>query len=144
MPRFVILRHDCPPDFPRPTHWDLMLQDGDSLRTWALPREPADGVSMSAEALAEHRLAYLEYDGPLTQNRGTVARFDGGFFHLEQDSDAEIVVRLEGARLVGRATLVRLAPAPEGGARQGRESQCWKFSFSAVRPATSGAGGDVS
>jgi DNA polymerase Ligase (LigD) len=138
MPRYVMLRHDCPPGYPRPTHWDLMLQRGDSLRTWALPSEPADGASMTAEMLAEHRLAYLDYEGPLTHDRGAVSRFDAGSYKTERESEAELVVRLEGARLVGRATLVRL-DAPRPGA-----PQCWSFAFSADRPATSGTSGDNS
>ena len=35
MPRYVILQHDTPPGYPRPLHWDLMLEQGRTLRTWA-------------------------------------------------------------------------------------------------------------
>jgi len=138
MPRFVILRHDCPPGYQRPTHWDLMLECGDALRSWALPIEPSAGASMTAEALADHRLAYLDYEGPLTHDRGAVARIDAGNYQIERESDAEIVLRLEGTRLVGRAMLVRL-DVP-----QSRAPQCWRFSFSAERSATRGASGEGS
>ena len=81
MPRFVLLRHDCPPDYERPSHWDLMLESDGVLRTWrlaALPQTPPD--SMEAEELADHRLAYLEYEGPVGGERGTVSRVDAGTF----------------------------------------------------------------
>ena len=48
MPRFVILLHECPLDFERPTHFDLMLEDGDTLRTWALESEPRAGEAIAA------------------------------------------------------------------------------------------------
>ena len=32
MPRFVLLLHHCPADRPRATHFDLMLEAGDTLR----------------------------------------------------------------------------------------------------------------
>jgi hypothetical protein len=53
MPRFVILRHDSP----RGVHYDLMLEDGDVLKTWALPQPPEAGVEMVCDALPDHRLA---------------------------------------------------------------------------------------
>jgi len=139
MPRFVILRHECPPGSPRPTHWDFMLQCGEVLRTWALPVEPTAGATMTAAALPDHRLDYLDYEGPLTHDRGTVARVDAGSYEIERESDAELVVRLDGAKLVGRATLVRQPILPSDGA-----AQCWTVSFSIERSATSGMRGVAS
>ena len=66
MPRFVVLYHETPPDHDRPPHFDLMLETGQVLRTFALPRWPAAGEVTAAEALADHRLAYLDYEGPIT------------------------------------------------------------------------------
>ena len=92
MPRFVILRHDSP----RGEHFDFMLEAGDVLKTWALPRPPEIGVEMDCEALADHRLAYLDYEGPISGQRGSVTRWDCGTYTLERQSDAEWTVNLVG------------------------------------------------
>lgn len=97
--RFVILFHETPPNFPRPAHWDLMLETGRGLRTWALGREPAIGSIVPAESLPDHRLEYLDYEGPISRGRGTVKRWDAGLFEiLEQTADAWRV-RLHGRHL---------------------------------------------
>ncbi|MFO1094461.1 MAG: DNA polymerase ligase N-terminal domain-containing protein [Planctomycetaceae bacterium] len=75
MPRYVILTHDHP--FP---HWDLMLESGGVLRTWRLLNEPATGRRVPAERLADHRLKYLDYEGPVSGGRGIVARWDYGTY----------------------------------------------------------------
>src|SRR5882724_3306447 len=67
MPRFVILRHETPPGFARPAHWDFMLECGGVLRTWEM---------------ADHRLAYLEYEGEVPGGRGTVSRWDEGRYEI--------------------------------------------------------------
>ena len=71
--RFVILEHDHP--F---LHWDLLLEDGDVLKSWRLLQAPETGVSVPAEHLPDHRLMYLDYEGPVSGNRGTVTRVAGG------------------------------------------------------------------
>jgi len=110
MPRFVLLYHDCPPEFGRPSHWDLMLEHGQALRTWAIYQLPcdwdsaraltallypacsklADGNEVAAEELPDHRLAYLEIEGPLTGNRGAVCRVAAGEYEPRDcGTDAE-------------------------------------------------------
>ncbi len=122
MPRYVILLHEMPPGGERPTHWDLMLELGGSLRTWALAAEPALETTCDAQQLADHRLAYLDYEGPVSGDRGSVTRWDAGRYHVESESDEELAVTLRGGRLVARATLLR------------RESDdyFWRVSFSAA------------
>src|ERR1700755_874015 len=75
MPRFAILEHDHPL-----LHWDFLLETGDVLRTWRLQAPPPPGCRLSAEPLAPHRKLYLDYEGPVSGNRGQVKRFDGGTF----------------------------------------------------------------
>ncbi|TWT37889.1 hypothetical protein KOR34_28550 [Posidoniimonas corsicana] len=86
MPRYVLLRHECPPDYRVGSHWDLMLEHESVLLTWSLSTLPAiwggaEGVhEVAAEKLADHRLAYLDYEGPVSGNRGTVKRVVCGAF----------------------------------------------------------------
>ena len=101
MPRFVILEHDSP--F---LHWDLMLETGDVLRTWRLLAEPNSGAEIVAEPLADHRAAYLDYEGPVTGNRGTVKRWDAGEYELTENSLRRISFQLNGRKFTGTAVLV--------------------------------------
>jgi hypothetical protein len=60
-----------------------------------------------AEELGDHRLAYLEYEGPLSGDRGRVRRYDAGEFEWESEEAEWVVVRLEGRRCCDRAVLRR-------------------------------------
>src|ERR1051326_686453 len=100
MPRFVILEHDHPH-----RHWDFMLESGEVLRTWRLENVPEVDHVIRAEPLGDHRLAYLDYEGPVSGNRGTVKRWDFGSFTWTMDQAVEIAVELNGARVKGTMTL---------------------------------------
>ena len=102
MPRFVVLEHDHPH-----LHWDLMLEAGEKLRTWRLAAPPDPGRTLPAEPLGEHRRAYLDYEGPVSGNRGFVRRWDAGELDWLEDRPAEVRVLLRGQRCGGPATLVR-------------------------------------
>jgi hypothetical protein len=102
MPRFVILEHDHP--F---LHWDLMLETGDVLRAWRLLEQPAVGRTIQAEALGDHRLLYLDYEGPVSGNRGSVHRWDAGTFTWELDTPERVTVWLAGNRCRGLGILER-------------------------------------
>ena len=130
MPRFVILRHETPPGSQRPLHWDFMLEEGAALLTWALAEPPAEGRPIAAEALADHRTAYLDYEGPVSGDRGTVTRWDAGTYQWQRRRSCEIVVLLRGRALHGEVTLKR----------PNDTSQRWQF---LVRPEDEGREGDT-
>lgn len=119
MPQFVILRHDGP----RGVHFDFMLEAGDVLKTWALPQSPLPGIEMTCDAIGDHRVAYLDYEGPLSGERGSVTRWDRGSYLVEHQSDTEWIVFLEGDKLLGEVQLRRM---PD-------ESNRWRF---LLRPKT--------
>ncbi|MCS7159009.1 MAG: DNA polymerase ligase N-terminal domain-containing protein [Gemmatales bacterium] len=73
--RFVLLHHDWP--YP---HYDLMLEWQGVLKTWRTPEIPKPGRILTIEAIGDHRLAYLDYEGPVSGNRGTVRRVDNGTY----------------------------------------------------------------
>jgi hypothetical protein len=102
MPRFVILEHDHPS-----LHWDLLLEAGAVLRAWRLAAPPAAGDAVGAEASFDHRLLYLDYEGPVSGSRGRVVRWDGGTFGWEEDAADRVRVRLTGGRLRGVLKLTR-------------------------------------
>lgn len=116
--RWVLLWHECPPDYRDGSHWDLMLEregvtDERRLATWSLSLLPkgwpgaAGDASKEVEAitLADHRAAYLEYEGPVSGDRGTVTRVARGEVTWREESERRVVVDLFN-NLQGEVTLV--------------------------------------
>ena len=77
MPRFVVLEHDYPD-----VHWDLMLESGEKLEAWSLPPHtlPLGAFRCLAKRLPDHRSRYLDYEGEISDGRGSVQRIDAGIF----------------------------------------------------------------
>lgn len=100
MPRFVILEHDHPN-----LHWDFLLESGDVLRTWRLAAPPTPGAAVAAEPSFDHRLFYLEYEGPVSGGRGTVTRWDAGTYRTEREDHGLLILDMVGMRLSGRLRL---------------------------------------
>jgi hypothetical protein len=109
MPRFVLLEHHW-----NGVHWDFMLErpDGASLRTWAIDAEVVPGVDLPARNLAEHRTAYLDYEGEVSGGRGVVRRVDRGDYEVLIWELDRVRVRLAGSQLVG---LVEIRTTGTGG-----------------------------
>jgi hypothetical protein len=101
MPRFVVLHHESS----RATHFDFMLEAGEVLKTWSLPQPPRSGVEMECMALADHRLAYLDYEGPISGDRGSVTRWDYGEYTVERQTASQWVLHMAGEKLAGTVTL---------------------------------------
>jgi hypothetical protein len=113
MPRFVVLRHETPPGYPRPPHYDLMLEQGGGLWTWALQSLPvAGGEAVAAERLPDHRPDYLDYEGEVTRDRGYVTRVDRGSCEAVAARGDELRFRVAGASLDGQ---LELKPAEGSG-----------------------------
>jgi DNA polymerase Ligase (LigD) len=105
MPRFVILRHEMPLGHDRGTHFDLMLEAEGVLRTWELSEFPCPDKVIQADALPDHRLAYLEYEGQVSGNRGSVRRVEEGEYEVLAESAGALLVQLAGKLLHGRLEL---------------------------------------
>jgi hypothetical protein len=91
----------------------------ETLRTWRLEQPPAPGAVIKAEALPDHRRMYLDYEGPISGNRGEVQRWDSGEYAVLSQTATEIVMRFEGTQTQGEATL------------QCNESGGWTFKLQA-------------
>ena len=102
MPRFVILRHEPSSESTRPLHWDFMVEQGGMLRTWALSEEPTPDRDISAEKLADHRLAYLDYEGSIAGDRGRVTRWDRGEYAIDESTPEKLILTVHGEKLIGR------------------------------------------
>lgn len=105
--RFTLSRHDLP----GAPHLDLFLEPGGDagailpatdgkLATWRLPSDPWTwpvGEPVPVERLPDHRAAYLDHEGPVSGNRGTVAILARGVWNTGGDSApaaGEVVVTL--------------------------------------------------
>lgn len=93
----VILRHDCPDGS---HHFDWMIDAGEGLTTFRV-RERIDGPGLDvfeAERLADHRRAYLDYEGEISGGRGFVTRVARGWCRVGLLSDREADLRLRFGR----------------------------------------------
>lgn len=94
----------------RPSHWDLMVENGDSLLTWeleTLPEAVTGGQPLPwlARRLPDHRYVYLDYEGMLSGGRGQVARVAGGMADVLSDRHGGWRCRLRSATLVADIAL---------------------------------------
>ena len=115
--RFVVLEHTW-----NGVHWDLMLEAGERLRTWAIDEPLTPGSELHARQLADHRRAYLTYEGPVSGQRGRVRRIDEGTFRSREWGPDRVRVELAGSQLVGEVDLYRC----DSDSRAGSGST-WKF-----------------
>jgi hypothetical protein len=95
--KFVILRHSGV----EKEHFDLMIQaPGEELLwTWRIEEEPAGwGTATRAERIADHRAAYMTYQGAVSGGRGRVERVAEGRVEVLEEDQALFHVRLCGER----------------------------------------------
>ena len=102
--RYLFLEHTNAPDDPACRHVDLLLEDGESCRTWRLSSVPLpNGPSLQAIPLPRHRLIWLERtSAAVSGGRGWGRRIVGGTFQGGLPNDPKELVRVE---LLGTAEL---------------------------------------
>src|SRR5262245_57651655 len=120
MAQFVVLLHEMPAHSARATHFDLMFEKDGVLLTWTVADLPVVGETVAAERLPDHRVAYLDYEGPVSGARGSVRRIERGEFQLIESTEARYEVVLYGERLRGRLIVER----------EDREAQRWRVMLS--------------
>ncbi|MHA6794652.1 non-homologous end-joining DNA ligase [Pseudonocardia bannensis] len=105
--RFVIQEHHA-----RRLHWDVRLERGGVLVSWAVPKglptEP--GTVRLAVRTEDHPLEYLEFSGEIPAGEyggGTMTIWDHGDYDVEKWSDREVAVVLHGERADGRYVFIR-------------------------------------
>ncbi len=77
-------------------HYDLLFETspGSALATWRSPVWPLEnGTPLTS--LPDHRPVYLDYEGPVSNGRGTVRRVASGHHTLREDHPALLIVELE-------------------------------------------------
>jgi hypothetical protein len=104
--RFVVLRHVDREG----THFDLMIESGERLATWkgGLPPESCQDAAWKCRRIGDHRREYLEYEGPVSGDRGEVFRHDWGECVVEEFG-ATVRVNIGGRKLSGQFDLRQTA-----------------------------------
>lgn len=97
MPRFVVLRHEWNTSNSKSeiaVHWDLMLEHEGTLRTWSLADPWTPGGMAMGIRIPDHRLVYLDYEGPISGDRGQVTCCERGELVWRQQSEDVLTVEL--------------------------------------------------
>jgi DNA ligase D-like protein (predicted 3'-phosphoesterase) len=126
--RFVVQLHDA-----TSLHFDLRLQVGDVLRSWAVPRGPSldPAVRRLAVPVEDHSLSAGEFEGVhegQLRGSGAVIIWDEGTADILRDKPGHLSFTLYGQKLSGRFGLTKtgerrwiLVKARDAHARQGSD-----------------------
>jgi DNA ligase D-like protein (predicted 3'-phosphoesterase) len=126
--RFVVQLHDA-----TSLHFDLRLQVGDVLRSWAVPRGPSldPAVRRLAVPVEDHSLSAGEFEGVhegQLRGSGAVIIWDEGTADILRDEPVHLSFTLYGKKLSGRFGLTKtgerrwiLVKARDAHARQGSD-----------------------
>jgi len=104
---FVVHEHDA-----SHLHYDLRLEMGGVLRSWAIPKEPPEkeGIKRLAIQTEDHPIEYADFEGTIPDGMygaGTVRIWDRGELGIEKDKENELLFELKGKKLVGKYALIR-------------------------------------
>jgi len=124
-PMFVVQKHQA---HRAGLHWDFRLEHGGVLWSWAVRKGPSldPHDKRIAAHVEDHPIDYAEFQGRIPDGQygaGTVETWDRGTWLPLGDPEAgrrdgEIKFVLDGQRLRGKFTLVRLRPRPNERRRQ--------------------------
>jgi DNA ligase D-like protein (predicted 3'-phosphoesterase) len=126
--RFVVQLHDA-----TTLHFDLRIQAGEVLRSWAVPKGPSldPAVRRLAVPVEDHELSAGEFEGVHEGHRrgsGAVIIWDEGPAEVTRDDPGHLAVTLHGSKLAGGFALTRtgerrwiLVKTRDGAARPGSD-----------------------
>lgn len=109
--RFVVHEHHA-----RRLHWDLRLEHGGALVSWAIPNGiPQDPKhNRKAVHVEDHPLSYIDFHGTIPAGNygaGEVTIWDKGTYECEKWEPGKVVVVFHGEQLQGRYALFRAGAA---------------------------------
>ena len=129
--RFVVQLHDA-----TRLHYDLRIQDGGVLRSWAVPKGPSldPAVRRLAVPVEDHDLSAGDFEGVheggegRRRGTGAVIIWDEGPAEIVRNEPGRLSVVLDGSKLSGRFGLTRtgerrwiLVKASDDAARPGSD-----------------------
>jgi len=115
---FIVQKHDA-----TRLHWDLRLEAGGVLKSWAVTKGPSPDPEIKRLAVQteDHPMAYAEFEGTIPKGEyggGTVMLWDRGTWEPVPGKSAKDIdkghlhFRLEGERMKGEWLLIRLKKKP--------------------------------
>ena len=138
--QFVVQKHAA-----RRVHYDLRLELGGTLKSWAVTRGPSlvAGEKRLAVRTEDHPMQYLDFEGNIPKGEyggGSMIVWDRGRWSAVFDPDVglkkgHLEFTLDGTRLKGRWHLVRIRP------KRGEKTDPWlliKAEDEFARPAGEG------
>jgi DNA ligase D-like protein (predicted 3'-phosphoesterase) len=107
VPRFVVQQHDA-----TTLHFDLRIEDGGVLRSWAVPKGPSmdPAVRRLAVPVEDHSMAAGEFEGVhegSSRGSGAVIIWDEGTVNLVRNEPGHLSFVLHGHKLTGGFALTR-------------------------------------
>jgi DNA ligase D-like protein (predicted 3'-phosphoesterase) len=105
--RFVVQLHDA-----TTLHFDLRIQAGEVLRSWAVPKGPSldPAVRRLAVPVEDHELSAGEFEGVQDgqlRGSGAVIIWDEGLAEITRDKPGHLAFTLNGSKLAGGFALTR-------------------------------------
>lgn len=109
--RFAVLHHQLPIGVDRGSHWDLLLEPpsetAEGMLTFEVPVPPSEWEKPTlVRKLADHRPFYLDYEGPISGNRGDVTRILEGKLQWLEKAPEMLLLRLQPAKISSDNNLV--------------------------------------
>jgi len=107
---YAIQRHDA-----SHLHFDLRLEEGGTLKSWALPKLPPqeEGIRRLAVETEDHPLGYEDFEGTIPEGEygaGRVKIWDRGEYIPLESAPDKRVFEIRGHTLSGRYCLIKLKP----------------------------------
>jgi DNA ligase D-like protein (predicted 3'-phosphoesterase) len=107
-------------------HYDLRLEEDGVLKSWALPQEPplVEKTKRLAVQVEDHPLGYETFEGTIPEGQygaGRVEIWDKGFYQPVDKSEKKREMLIEGQKLKGLYTLVRIK------AKERNQKNLWLF-----------------
>ncbi len=102
--RYVIHHHICEDE-----HYDLMIEDNDSLKTWRIGQKDLsiliDGHEIRGQKIKDHRKEYLSFEGQINSGKGRVEIFDSGKLVFIDNDINKIRCKFHGKIFRGEITI---------------------------------------
>lgn len=107
---YVIQKHEA-----SHLHFDLRLEEGGVLKSWAIPKLPPqeEGIRRLAVETEDHPLGYQDFEGSIPEGEygaGRVEIWDRGTYIPLESEPAKKVFEVRGKKLNGRHCLIKLKP----------------------------------
>jgi len=96
-------------------HYDLRLEEGGVLKSWAIPKLPPqeENVRRLAVETEDHPLGYKDFEGVIPEGEygaGKVEIWDRGAYLSLESNPGKRIIEIKGHKLLGRYALIKLKP----------------------------------